>query len=138
MYTPRPTKKTRGAKTQKNMSSTSTDRDPPPLPLIRLTPDSPRFSAIPIKFKKKKKNPKSSNETVEATRIMKERNKSYSESNKRSGQRFEKNPGFTGKQTKTPLPISRRDLTNSSTTATKRKLGIEEEEESMKKEDDDD
>lgn len=55
MYTPRPTKKTRGAKTQKKMRSTRIDRDPPPLPLIRLTPDSPRLSAIPTKFEKNKK-----------------------------------------------------------------------------------
>ena len=48
MYTPRPTKKTRGAKTQKKTRRIKADRDPPP-PLIRLTPDNPRFSAIPVK-----------------------------------------------------------------------------------------
>lgn len=53
MYTPRPTKKTRGAKTQKKTRRIKADRDPPPPPppppLIRLTPDNPRFSAIPAK-----------------------------------------------------------------------------------------
>lgn len=49
MYTPRPTKKTRGANTQRKTRMTSAaDRDPPP-PLIRFTPDNPRFNPIPIK-----------------------------------------------------------------------------------------
>lgn len=48
MYTPRPTKKTRGANTQRKTRMTSAaDRDPPP-PLIRFTPDNPRFNPIPI------------------------------------------------------------------------------------------
>lgn len=71
--TPRPTKKkkTRGANTQRKTETTMADRDPPPPPLIRLTPDNPRFSAIPIQnYENSKSSNKSNNGGVRERRII--------------------------------------------------------------------